>query len=81
MTLAVAMDTTGIVSGVKILKNPASKAIEDDKFLAQFRGKKRDDPLVVGKDITAADKAEALSKQVALAVHRAVATINTVFAK
>ncbi len=81
VTLAVAMDTTGIVSGVKILKNPASKAIEDSAFLTQFRGKKRDDPLVVGKDVVAADKAEALSKQVALAVHKAIATINAVFAK
>lgn len=80
-TIAVAMDTQGIVSGVKILKNPASKAIEDAAFLAQFKGKKRDDPLVVGKDVVAADKADALSKQVALAVHKAIATINAVFAK
>jgi len=35
----------------------------------------------VGKDIIAVDKAEALSKDVALAVHKAIATINVVFAK
>ncbi len=81
ITIAVAMDTSGVVSGVKILKNPASKAIEDATFLAQFRGKKRDDALVVGTDITAAAKAEPLSKQVTLAVHKAIATINAVFAK
>lgn len=81
VTIAVAMDTKGVVSGVKILKNPASKAIETPAFLAQFRGKKRTDPLVVGQDLVAAAKEEALSKQVAVAVHKAVATINAVFAK
>lgn len=81
VTIAVAMDTKAVVSGIKILKNPANKAIEESSFLAQFRGKKRDDPLVVGKDIVAADKADVLSKQVALAVQKAIATINSVFAK
>ena len=81
VTLAVAMDTNGTVSGIKILKNPASKAIEDATFLAQFRGKKRGDPVQIGKDLTMADKADVLSNQVALAVRKAIATINAVFAK
>lgn len=81
VTLAVAMDTAGTVSGIKILKNPASKAIEDATFLAQFRGKKRADPLQIGKDLTAAGKEDDLSNQVALVVRKAVATINAVFAK
>ncbi len=80
-TVAVAMDTGGTVSGIKILKNPASKAIEDETFLAQFRGKKRGDSLQIGKDLTAAGKEDDLSNQVALVVRKAVATINAVFAK
>jgi hypothetical protein len=80
-TLAVAMDTGGTVSGIKILKNPASKAIEDATFLAQFRGKKRGDPLEVGKDLTQAGKEAELSNKVALVVRKAIATINAVFAK
>ncbi len=81
MTLAVAMDTRGTVSGIKILKNPASKAIEDAAFLTQFRGKKRGDALAIGKDLTAAGTEDDLSNQVALVVRKAVATINAVFAK
>ena len=81
VSVAVAMDTAGVVSGIRILTNPASKAIEAAAFVGQFKGKRRGDPVAVGTDIKAAAGAEELSAQAAVAVRKAIAMINAVFAK
>lgn len=81
LSVAVAMDAKGVVSGVKILKNPASKAIEAATFLSQFEGKKLGDPVEIGKDLKAAEGEEALSQAVALAVRKAIAIISAVFGR
>ena len=81
VSVAVAMDTAGVVSGIKILTNPASKAIEGPAFVGQFKGKKRGDPVAVGTDITAAAGADELSAQAAVAVRKAIAMINAVFGR
>jgi hypothetical protein len=81
VSIAVAMDTKATITGVRILKNAASKAIEDPVFLSQFAGKKLDDAIQIGADLKAAPNAESDSKEVAVAVKKAVAIINAVFAK
>ena len=81
MSLAVAMDVGASVTNVRVLKNPASKAIEDSSFLKQFSGKGKSDSLNVGTDVKAAPGEEALSREIAFSVRKAVLIINAVFAK
>jgi hypothetical protein len=79
--IAVAMDISGNITSVRVLKNPGDKAIEADSFLSQFVGKTKAAPLEVGKDIKAANANESLSTEVSLAVKKAVLMINSVFGK
>ncbi|MFZ5477620.1 MAG: hypothetical protein ACOZNI_12660 [Myxococcota bacterium] len=81
ISLAVAMDTGATVTGVRVLKNPGPKAIEAADFLAQFRGKRPGDGLVVGKDLQMAAGAEDASREVAVAVAKAIAIIQAVFGR
>ncbi|MFZ5471555.1 MAG: hypothetical protein ACOZIN_19185 [Myxococcota bacterium] len=81
ISIAVAMDTRGTVSGVRVLKNPSTKTIEAPPFLGQFAGKKLGDALTIGQDLQPAKDAPDASAQMALAVKKAVAVINAVFSK
>jgi hypothetical protein len=79
ISIAVAVNIQATVLAVRILKNPAVKAIEDPAFLKQFIGKTQADSLIVGTDLKTAQGDTALSTEVALAVRKAVLMINTVF--
>jgi hypothetical protein len=79
--IAVAMNTSGTVSSVRILKNPSEKAIENTAFLSQFNGKTKSDSMQIGKDIRVADGSDAISKEVSLAVKKAILMISAVFGK
>ena len=59
----------------------AAKAVEGGAFLSQFAGKKRGDEVEVGKDIKVAPGAEGESREVALAVKKAIAVMNAVFGR
>lgn len=81
ISVAVAMDAGATVTGVRILKNPTDKGVEDAAFLGQFRGKKAGDPMEVGRDLVPAKGSEEVSTSVAVSVRKAVAAISIVFAK
>jgi electron transport complex protein RnfG len=79
ISIAVALDIKATVLAVHVLKNPAQKLIEEKSFLSQFIGKTQADPISIGSDIKPANGDPELSKEVALAVRKAVLVINTVF--
>ena len=81
VSVAVALDTRATVTAVRILKNPDDRAVEDQAFLKQFRGKRQGDAFVVGNDLVAASGAPRVSQEVATAVHKASAIMNVVFGK
>lgn len=78
VSIAVAMDVSGTVTSVRILKNPASKAIEEPSFLSQFVGKNKD---AKWDSKSASTPQDDVSNGVVLAVKKAVFSINAVFSK
>jgi len=81
VSIAVAMDTKGTVTNVRVLKNPSDKAIEDEGFLSQFAGKSKSNSLQIGSEIKPAKDNADLSREVSLAVKKAILMINAVFGK
>lgn len=79
ISIAVALDTNAVVTAVHILKNPGNKAIESSEFLKQFIGKTQADKISMGEDIQATKGGEGNSKELALAVKKAILTMNIVF--
>lgn len=81
MSVAVALDIRASVTGVRILKNPGDKSVENDAFLNQFIGKRQSDSVSIGANLVAAPGAIEPSKEVAIGVRKAVAVMNAVFGK
>jgi hypothetical protein len=79
LIVAVAVDLTGAVKQVLLVKNDIHKGLANSEFLAQFVGKKVDDPLEVGSDIEAADGIVEASKTLALSVRKALLIVRAVF--
>lgn len=72
--VVVALDNSAKVKGVDIQRDREKKRAElrSDKFLGQFKGKDKDDPIKTGKDIKPVEGAEKSSETVAFSVRKLV---------
>ncbi|HLG21623.1 MAG TPA: hypothetical protein VI382_02320 [Candidatus Manganitrophaceae bacterium] len=81
MSVAVAIDTRGRITGIKVLKSEEDKRFAEEAFLKQFVGKSFKDPLKMGADLTAVPGQEALSQTFAGEVRKSLWIVQAVFAK
>lgn len=81
MSVAVALDTKGRTTAVKVLKSKEDKRFAEEAFLKQFVGKTIKDPLKVGTDVTPVSGEEALSQTFSTEIRKALWTVQAVFGK
>lgn len=81
MSVAVAIDTKGQITAIKVLKSEEDKRFGGEAFLKQFAGKSFKDPLKMGTDLTAVPGQEALSKTFADAVRKSLWVVQAVFGR
>ena len=81
MSVAVALDTKGQITAVKVLKSKEDKRFAGEMFLTQFVGKTIKDPLKVGTDMTAVSGEEAMSQTFSTEVRKALWIVQAVFGK
>ncbi|MBI4714375.1 MAG: hypothetical protein HY760_00235 [Nitrospirae bacterium] len=81
ISLAVAVDTKGRITSLRVLKSEEDKRFEQEPFLKQFTGKTLKDPLKVGADLKDVPGEEALSQIFAGEVRKALWIVQAVFAK
>jgi hypothetical protein len=79
----VGMDPKGKIMRVEVLKSSEKRGREVARrtFMKQFEGKTAEDPITVGKDITAVSGATVTSKSAALAVTRATVLYKEFYLK
>ena len=77
--IVVAVTDDGKVKGVAIQRDREKKRAElrSDKFLGQFKGKDKNDPIEVGKDIKPVPGAEKSSETVAFSVKKLLVIYDT----
>ncbi len=80
VTIAVAVDISGAITSVRILKNPLGKSIEDPNFLSQFIGKTKVSKWELKTSGKNKDEEEQFLN-IIVAVKKAVFSINSVFSK
>lgn len=81
MSVAVALDTKGRITAVKVLKSDDDTRFPEEPFLAQFVGKTTTDSLTVGTDVTPVSGAEALSQTFSTEIRKALWIVQAVFGK
>jgi len=81
MTVAVAADLSNRVTAVKVLSHAEHKALQEDAFTHQFKGKSLKDPIAVGQDIKAPEGLADAAAKVALNVRKSLLTIQAVFGR
>ena len=81
MSVAVALDTKGRITAVRVLKSKEDKRFGDELFLKQFVGKTINDPLKVGTDVTPVSGEESLSQAFSTEVQKALWIVQAVFGK
>jgi hypothetical protein len=75
ISFAVAVKAEGTLQDIQVMvyREPHGDEIRERRFRAQFAGKKRGDPLVVGKDVDAITGATISSNSAAYAARKALA--------
>lgn len=81
MSVAVALDTKGRTTAVKVLKSEDDKRFAEEAFLAQFVGKTIADSLTVGTDVRPVSGEDAVSQTFASEVKKALWIVQAVFSK
>ncbi|MEO6665535.1 MAG: hypothetical protein ABIO65_02015 [Nitrospiria bacterium] len=81
LSVAVALDTKGQITAVKVLKSKEDTRFAEEAFLTQFVGKTIKDPLKVGTDMTAVSGEDAMSETFSTEVRKALWIVQAVFGK